>query len=334
MGAAEPREDIPDNGQRVLGAGVIGGEHRQVGVFTGGGSHQGALALIPAAAAAEHRNEPSGGQGPGGFQGVFHGVRRVGKVDEHAIAAPRHRYRLHAAGNGGHLSKGTGGVRQGNAGQAGHGQGRQGVVHGEKSGDGHGHGTGDFALPGGEPDAGGGEVHVLCQQAASMKPVVIYGTGAVPENALRPGIVAVYRGGAALAEQGRLGGGVVLHGAVKVQVVPAEIGESGYSIRQAVDPVKCQCVGGDLHHGVGAAGIGHLPQQTLHLPGLRGGAAGGEDRVPDAAAVGAHQAGRDAQGLKQPSRQPGHGGFAVGAGDADQGQLPVRVAEEISRHKG
>ena len=167
-----------------------------------------------------------------------------------------------------------------------------------------------------------------------MKPVVIHRTGAVPENALRPGIVAVYRGGAALAEQGRLGGGVVLHGAVKVQVVPAEIGESGYSIRQAVDPVKCQCVGGDLHHGVGAAGIGHLPQQALHLPGLRGGAAGGEDRVPDAAAVGAHETGPYAQGLEHACRQPGHGGFAVGAGDADQGQLPVRVAEEISRHKG
>ena len=167
-----------------------------------------------------------------------------------------------------------------------------------------------------------------------MKPVVIYGTGAVPENALRPGIVAVYRGGAALAEQGRLGGGVVLHGAVKIQVVPAEIGESGYSIRQAADTVKCQCVGGYLHHRVGAPGIGHLPQQTLHLPGLRGGAAAGQDRVAYAAAVGAHQARRDAQGLKKPRRQPGHGGFAVGAGDADQGQLPVRVAEEISRHKG
>ena len=121
---------------------------------------------------------------------------------------------------------------------------------------------------------------------------------------------------------------------MKIQVVPAEIGESGYSIRQAVDPVKCQCVGGDLHHGVGAAGIGHLPQQALHLPGLRGGAAAGQDRVAYAAAVGAHQARRDAQGLKQPRRQTGHGGFAVGAGDADQGQLPVRVAEEVSRHKG
>ena len=297
MGAAEARENVPDDGQRVLGAGIVGGEHRQVGVLPGGGPHQGALALIPAAAAAEHRDDAARGHRPEGLQGLGQGLRRVGKVDEDAAAQPRGRYRLHAAGNGGHLGQSTGGVRQGNARQAGHGQRCQGVVHGEKSGDGHGHGTGDFALPGGEPDAGRGEVHVLCQQAASVKPVVIYGTGAVPENALRPGIVAVYRGGAALAEQGRLGGGVVLHGAVKVQVVPAEIGESGYSIRQAVDPVKCQCVGGDLHHGVGAAGIGHLPQQALHLPGLRGGAAAGQDRAAYAAAVGAHQARRDAQGL-------------------------------------
>ena len=121
---------------------------------------------------------------------------------------------------------------------------------------------------------------------------------------------------------------------MKVQVVPAEIGESGYSIRQAADAVKCQCVGGYLHHRVGAPGIGHLPQQTLHLPGFGGGAAGGEDRVPDAAAVGAHETGPDAQGLEHACRQPGHGGFSVGAGDADEVQLPVRVAEEVSGHPG
>ena len=79
----------------------IGGEHRQVGVLPGGGPHQGALALIPAAAAAEHRDDAARGHRPEGLQGLGQGLRRVGKVDEDAAAQPRGRYRLHAAGNGG-----------------------------------------------------------------------------------------------------------------------------------------------------------------------------------------------------------------------------------------
>ena len=127
----------------------------------------------------------------------------------------------------------------------------QGVVHGEHTGDGNGGGSRRRALPGGEADAGGGEDHVLGPQVAAADAIAIHGADAAPENAGGPRVIPVHGGLPALAEQCGLCLRIAVHGAVKVQVVPAEIGESGYSIRQAADAVKCQCVGGYLHHGPG-----------------------------------------------------------------------------------
>lgn len=86
---------------------------------------------------------------------------------------------------------------------------------------------------------GGGEDHVLGPQVAAADAIAIHGADAAPENAGGPRVIPVHGGLPALAEQCGLCLRIAVHGAVKVQVVPAEIGESGYSIRQAADAVKC-----------------------------------------------------------------------------------------------
>ena len=66
----------------------------------GGGSHQGALALIPAAAAAEHRDDTARGHRPEGLPGLGQGLRRVGKVDEDAAAPVSYTHLYEEEGNG------------------------------------------------------------------------------------------------------------------------------------------------------------------------------------------------------------------------------------------
>lgn len=73
---------------RVLGAGVVGGNHRIIGSqrsFT----HNGALARIAVAATAEHNQGFMSvvDQGGNGGDGVFQSIRGVGIVNVHRNAA-------------------------------------------------------------------------------------------------------------------------------------------------------------------------------------------------------------------------------------------------------
>ena len=160
-------------------------------------------------------------------------------------------------------------------------------------------------------------------------------TGHIFEQPRRPRIVAVDGGGAALAEQTRLGVAVGFHCTMVVKMVLREIGEHAErEVDRAGTPLH-ERVGGDLHHHMGASRVCHTPQQRLELIGLRCSAVGGQLQGTDQVSVGADQA---HTGLQRPFQHGldkiGGGGLPVGAGDPDQGHLLPRVSEPSGGHPG
>ena len=122
---------------------------------------------------------------------------------------------------------------------------------------------------------------------------------------------------------------------MKIQVVLGQVGEDPGGEADTPDPVKHQGVGGDLHHHMGTARVGHLPQQRLELVGLGGGPVGGEDFLSDHVLVGADETYLGLQGpLQRRLQQIGGGGLAVGAGHPYAGHGLRRAAEPVGRHVG
>ncbi len=79
--ALQPRQDVGDDGLRVLGAGVVGGDHQKVRVLSGSPSHLGPLGPVPVAAAAEHRHGAALGKAPHRGEDILQPVGTVGVVD-------------------------------------------------------------------------------------------------------------------------------------------------------------------------------------------------------------------------------------------------------------
>ena len=95
----------------------------------------------------------------------------------------------------------------------------------------------------------------------------------------------------------------------------------------AVRAVQQERMGGDLHDDVGAAGVGHAPEQPLELERLRRCARGGELLVSDEVVDGADEADPGAEGaLEHGLDEMGGGGFAVGARDTDDRETVRRAA--------
>ena len=83
-----------------------------------------------------------------------------------------------------------------------------------------------------------------------------------------------------------------------------------------------------------ASGVGHLPQQLLHLPGFGGGAVGGQDLLADHVLVGADKAHLGPQHpLQHGLEEVSGGGLAVGAGDGQHRQFLRRMAEPVDGHR-
>ena len=159
--------------------------------------------------------------------------------------------------------------------------------------------------------------------------------GAAAQDRGAPGIVGVIDRLVALAEEPSLGCGVALHGAVEIQVVLGEVGEGRHRKVEAIHPVQCQGVGGDLHHAVLASPVRHPPQQAVDGQGVGGGALCGEGLLPDLGADGSHEAHRrTGQGLQKLLEYIGRGGFPVGSGDAHQRHAVGRMTVLIGRHNG
>src|SRR5699024_10292329 len=73
-----------------------------------------------------------------------------------------------------------------------------------------------------------------------------------------------------------LGPVVVLHVAVEVEVVLAEVREAGDVDHDTVGPVQHQGMGGDLHRGGMHAVLDHAGQDAVQLGSLGGGADRGD----------------------------------------------------------
>ena len=159
--------------------------------------------------------------------------------------------------------------------------------------------------------------------------------GSIRHQALRPAVVGVIHARAAAAEQNGLGVAVLFHGVVEIQMVLGQVGEHAHLILHAVHPVQHQCVGGNLHDHMGAAGIPHPGKQTLDIEGLRCGALRGNDFLADHVLVGADEAHFGAQRLLQNGLEQISGsGFAVGSGDAHHGHMVGGVAKPVGAHHG
>ena len=67
----------------LLGAGVVGGDHGEVGQLGSGPAHQRPLRPVPVAAGTDHGDQAAGGQLPGRPEHVLDRVGGVGVVDQH-----------------------------------------------------------------------------------------------------------------------------------------------------------------------------------------------------------------------------------------------------------
>ena len=161
-----------------------------------------------------------------------------------------------------------------------------------------------------------------------------YFTGATVQQAGRPRVRRVDNAGLTAAEQNGLGVAVGLHGLVKVQMILSQVGKYTHLVRNAIDTVQHQGVGGNLHHHIGASRVPHPGQEHLQLKGLGGGPLRRENLLSNHILVGADQAHGFSPGLQNGLEEVCGGGLPVGPGNPHHGHSLGRVAEEVSaRHR-
>lgn len=131
-----------------------------------------------------------------------------------------------------------------------------------------------------------------------------------------------------------LGGGIGLHGAVIVQMIPAQVGEDCRGKRQGRHAMLHQTVAGDLHrHQIGPLLL-QGGQIGLHLDRAARGVLCFDELAEQTVAYGAHDPGLAPQQGAPIGHQQGRGAFAVGARDAHQLQLLRRVTVEMAGQLG
>ncbi len=134
--------------------------------------------------------------------------------------------------------------------------------------------------------------------------------------------------GRVFVEEPGLGVEIGVHVHVVVQVVLGHVGKHGAVEAQAGGAALVQGVGGDLHdHHVHVAAL-HVGQQFVELPAVRGGELCVQGEAGPAVVDRAQDADLEAARREQMLDHVGHGGFAVGAGDAHQLER-VRVGPEM-----
>ncbi len=126
-------------------------------------------------------------------------------------------------------------------------------------------------------------------------------------------------------EEAPLGGEVVVHVAVEVEVIAREIREDPGGEAQIVDAFQRQRVRRHFHHAGAAALIHHLAEHRLQLRSLGSRALRLDFLAADAVADGANPAALDAGGLENRGEQIRRGRLAVGAGEADEDQPLARI---------
>ena len=113
-----------------------------------------------------------------------------------------------------------------------------------------------------------------------------------------------------------------------VEVILGEVGEYGAAEAAARHPLLIEGMGAHLHRSQPGAGRHRRRQLALQPIGEGRGVLGGDAVARPAVHQGAEQGRRLSGGAGQMLNQIGGGGLAVGAGDADQTQLPARLVPE------
>ena len=126
-------------------------------------------------------------------------------------------------------------------------------------------------------------------------------------------------------EERGLGLEVVLLVGVEVEVVAAQVGEDRDVEDHAVDPPLHQRVAGDLHRARLDPALAHHREQPVQVGRLGRGERRLDVLAVDAGADGADDGGAHPRTLEGVLGQPGGGGLALGAGDAEQAQRAGRV---------
>ena len=345
-GGGRPFGDRSNDRLRVLGARVVRGDDGHVSPAGGDGAHERPLAPVAVTAAAEHADEPAGGERAQAQEHVFQRIRGVGVIDEHRRSGSPcpigQGHPLQAPGYASHPGESGADLldRQAEA-KAGGGRGED-IEHVVAAGERRGEGTPLVAKVQHATEPG----HCLHQVAdmhlgrrgetAADDAPAVQGGGEplAPGRRTLRGLADDHRGclrrQVALEEE-LFGREVPLHGLVVIQVVTAQVGEQGHIEAETTQPVLLQGVRRHLHDHVGRTAIHHGAQQPLQGYRIRGGEGClTEDMQPVRAMVAVVDrtdhpgpiAGMQEQRLDQPTG----GGLAVGAGDADQSQVPGRVA--------
>ena len=118
---------------------------------------------------------------------------------------------------------------------------------------------------------------------------------------------------------------------MEVEVVSTEVGEHGQVEDHAVDPALHQGVAGDLHRAGGHRPLLHHREQAVEVRRLGRGQRGLDLLAVDAGADRADDGRPDARSLEGALGEPGGGGLALGAGDAEHPQRAGRVAVHVGR---
>ena len=111
---------------------------------------------------------------------------------------------------------------------------------------------------------------------------------------------------------------VLLHRAVEVEMVLGEVGEDRHREVDRIGPVELERVGGHLDRAGDVASVEHLPEGSLEVDRLGGGALDRALLATDHALDCPQQPGLASIRLQQRADQERRGGLAVGAGDADR----------------
>ena len=132
-------------------------------------------------------------------------------------------------------------------------------------------------------------------------------------------------------EQPLLGQKIVLHGAVEIQMVHAQVREHGGAEIRAAQALRRQPLRRHLHrHGL-VAGLPAFGQHLLEIGGFRRGPGGGDPAAAVFVIHRADQAGRQAGFAQNVPHHERRGGLAVGPGDPDDPQRTRWLAVEPGR---
>ena len=135
-------------------------------------------------------------------------------------------------------------------------------------------------------------------------------------------------------EQARLGGEVVLHVGMEVEVILGQVGEAGGGEADAGDTLELERVRRHLHGAGAVAGGDHPPQRRLQVDALGRRPRHRLDGAADPRLDRAQHPGRALGRLQDRLDEVDGGGLAVRAGHADDAQLGARIAEERGRRGG